>query len=52
MIKVALVYTVMTGCHYFKKSCAQLERTKKSLQKTLKDFDLEIVAESKLRIIN
>ena len=38
-----------TGCQHLK---TQLERIKKSLQKTFKDFDLEIVAGSNLRIVN
>ena len=36
-------------CMYLK---TQLERIKKSLQKTFKEFGLEIVAESNLRIVN
>ena len=42
------------GLSVFKdKSCTQLERIKKSLQKKIfKDFGLEIVAESNLRIVN
>ena len=38
-----------TGCQYLK---TQLERTKKSLENAFKDFGLEIVAESNLRIVN
>ena len=38
-----------TGCQYLK---TQLETIKKSLQKTFKDFGLEIAAESNLRIVN
>ena len=34
------------------KSGTQLERIKKNLQKTFKDFGLEIVVESNLRIVN
>ena len=37
------------GCQYLK---TQLEIIKKSLQKTFKDFGLEIAAESNLRIVN
>ena len=37
------------GCQYLK---TQLETIKKSLQKTFKDFVLEIVAECNLRIVN
>ena len=46
---LALVYIMTTGCQYLK---AQLKRIKKSLQKTFKDFVLEMVAESNLRIVN
>ena len=46
---LALVYIMTTGCQYLK---TQLERIKKSLQKTFKDFGLEIMAESDLRIVN
>ena len=46
---LALVYIMTTGCQYLK---TQLERIKKSLQKTFKDFVLEIVAECNLRIVN
>ena len=49
MIKIASVYIMTTGCQYLK---TQLERIKKSLQKTFKDFGLEIAAESNLRIVN
>ena len=49
MIKIASVYIATTGCQYLK---TQLERIKKSLQKTFKEFDLEIVTESNLRIVN
>ena len=49
MIKAASVYIATTGCQYLK---IQLERIKKSLQKTFKEFGLEIVAESNLRIVN
>ena len=38
-----------TGCQYLK---TQLERIKKSLQKTYKDFGLQIAAESNLRTVN
>ena len=41
------------GLSVFKnKNGTQLERIKKSLQKILKDFGLEIVVESNLRIVN
>ena len=44
---------VTDGLSVFKsKSGTQLERIKKSLQKTPKDFSLEIVEESSLRIVN
>ena len=46
---LASVYIMTTGCQYLK---TQLERIKKSLQKTFKDFGLEIAAESNLRIVN
>ena len=46
---LASVYIMTTGCQYLK---TQFERIKKSLQKTLKDFGLEIVVESNLRIVN
>ena len=46
---LASVYIMTTGCQYLK---TQLERIKKSLQKTFKDFVLEIVAECNLRIVN
>ena len=49
MIKIASVYIMTTGCQYLK---TQLERTKKSLENAFKDFGLEIVAESNLRIVN
>ena len=49
MIKIASVYIATAFCQYLK---IQLERTKKSLQKTFKEFGLEIVAESNLRIEN
>ena len=49
MIKIASVYIVTTACQYLK---TQLERIKKNLQKTFKEFGLEIVAESNLRIVN
>ena len=38
-----------TGCQYLK---TQLETIKKSLQKTFKDFGLEIAAESNLKIVS
>ena len=38
-----------TGCQYLK---TQLETIKKSLQKTFKDFGLEIAAESNLKTVN
>ena len=41
------------GLSVFKnKSGTQLERIKKNLQKTFKDFGLEIVAESNLKLVN
>ena len=41
------------GLSVFKnKSGTQLERIKKNLQNTFKDFGLEIVAESNLKIVN
>ena len=43
MIKIVSFYIVTRGCQYLK---TQLERIKNSLQKTFKDFGLEIVAES------
>ena len=46
---LASVYIMTTDCQYLK---TQLERIKKSLQKTFKDFVLEIVAECNLRIVN
>ena len=46
---LALVYIMTTGCQYLK---VQLKRIKKSLQKTFKDFVLEMVAQSNLRIVN
>ena len=46
---LASVYIMTTGCQYLK---TQLETIKKSLQKTFKDFVLEIVAQSNLRIAN
>ena len=49
MIKIASIYIATTGCQYLK---TQLERIKKILQKTFKEFGLEIVAESNLRIVN
>ena len=49
MIKIASAYIARTVCQYLK---TQLERIKKSLQKTFKEFGLEIVAESNLRIVN
>ena len=49
MIKIASVYIATTGCQYLK---TQLERIKKSLQKTFRKFGLEIVADSNLRIVN
>ena len=38
-----------TGCQHLK---TQLETIKKSLQKTVKDFGLEVAAESNLKIVN
>ena len=49
MIKIALFYIMTTGCQYLK---TQLETIKKSLQKTFKDFGLEIAAESNLKIVS
>ena len=49
MTKIASAYIMTTGCQYLK---TKLERIKKSLQKTFKDFDLGIAAESNLRIVN
>ena len=49
MIKIASVYIATTDCQQLK---TQLERIKKSLQKTFKEFGLEIVAESNLTIVN
>ena len=49
MIKIASVYIMTTSCQYLK---TQLETIKKSLQKTFKDFGLEIAAESNLKIVN
>ena len=46
---LASVYIMTTGCQYLK---TQFERIKKGLQKTFKDFGLETVAESNLRIVN
>ena len=46
---LASVYIMTTGCQYLK---TQLERIKKSLENAFKDFGLEIVAESNLRIVN
>ena len=46
---LASVSIMTTDCQYLK---TQLERIKKSLQKTFKDFVLEIVAECNLRIVN
>ena len=40
------------GLSVFKKSGTQLEKIKKSLQKSFKDFPWKIVAESNLRIVN
>ena len=49
MTKIISFYIVRRDCQYLK---TQLERIKNSLQKTFKDFGLEIVAESNLRIVN
>ena len=49
MIKIASANIVTTVCQYLK---TQLERIKKILQKTFKEFGLEIVAECNLRIVN
>ena len=49
MIKITSVYIVTTVCQYLK---TQFERIKKSLQKTFKDFGLEIMAKPNLRIVN
>ena len=46
---LASVYIMTTDCQCLK---TQLERIKKSLQKTFKDFVLEIMTESNLRIAN
>ena len=46
---LASIYIMRTGYQYLK---TQFERIKKSLQKSFKDFGLEIVAESNLRIVN
>ena len=46
-MKIALVYIMTTTCQYLK---TQLERTKKSLEKTFKDF--ERAAEFNLKIVN
>ena len=46
---LASVYIMTTGCQYLK---TQLERIKKSFQKTFKGFGLEILAESNLRVVN
>ena len=48
MIKIASIYIATMDCQYLK---SQLERIKKSLQKTFKEFGLEIVTESNLRIV-
>ena len=45
MTKIASAYIMTTGCQYLK---TKLERIKKSLQKSFKDFDLGIAAESNL----
>ena len=42
MIKIASVHIMTMGCQYLK---TQLEIIKKSLQKTFKEFGLEIAAE-------
>ena len=47
MIKIASVYIATTFCQYLR---TQLEIIKKSLQKTFKEFGLEIVAESNLEL--
>ena len=53
MIKITSVLYRDDGLSVFKnKSGTQLERIKKNLQKTFKDFGLEIVAGSNLRIVN
>ena len=44
-----MVYIVTTICQYLK---TQLEIIKMGLQKTFKDFGLEIVPESNLRIVS
>ena len=49
MIEIASVYIATTFCHYLK---TRLERINKSLQKTFKEFGLEIVEESNLIIVN
>ena len=45
MTKIASAYIMTTGCQYLK---TKLERIKKSLQKSFKDFDLGIATESDL----
>ena len=53
MIKIAIGLYRDDGLSVLKnKSGTQLERIKKNLLKTFKDFGLEIVAESNLRIVN
>ena len=53
LFDVTMGAEVYDGAVVFKnKSGTQLERIKKSLQKTFKDFGLEIVAEFNLRIVN
>ena len=47
MMKIASVYIMTMGCQYFK---TQLEKIKKSLQKTFKNFGLEITAGSNLEL--
>ena len=43
----------MVGCQYLKtKAALNLKELKKNLQKTFKDFGLEIVAESNLKIVD
>ena len=49
MKKVASAYIMTTGCQCLK---TQFETINKSLQKTLKDFGLEIATESNLKIVN
>ena len=49
MKKVASAYIMTTGCQCLK---TQFETINKSLQKTHKDFGLEIATESNLKVVN